>query len=154
MACGANDALVVPALPGAEVVGCIAGIRHVFACLLDKRWGTGLNRFGDPEAAVRIARGRAAVALRLVHARVPVQCRRYRELTSGGAAAARLAGVDVSPRHAVVGRPPDAHVVGGRVDHARVGWIYCESRCAARRPEARWERLAGLRAEDDIAGLG
>src|SRR5205814_7936880 len=119
------------------------------ARFLHKRRAARLHRFGDPESAVRITRTGAAIALGLVHTGVPVGCRRDRELASRGAAAARLTRVDVDPTHATVGGTPDAHVVGGSVDHACVRRIYRESCRAAGRPEGRFESLPGLRAQDN-----
>ena len=147
MACRADDALVIPALARAKVVGRITRISRVRARLVDERRRAGLDRLGDEQAAVR----RAAIAFCRVHPGMTVGRRRERELTPHRARVGH--GVNVRPCHAVVGRTPDAHIIGGRVDHARMRRIDRESGCAAGRSEARFERLARLRAQNDGAVL-
>ena len=125
----AKDALIIPALPGAEVEGGITNIRYVAAGLLHEGRTARLHRLGDPEAAV----WRAAVAFTLIHARVSIRCGCNGELAAVGSEVARdLARVNIGPIGAVISRAPDAHIVGGRIDYARMCWIYRESRCAAR----------------------
>ena len=150
----ADNPLVIPALASAEVPRCVARVGNIRARLQHEGGATRLDRVGDKETAeagrrsgsARIGRrDRARVTFGLIHPRVPVRRRRDRELTPRGAAAAGLARVDVRPRRAVVDRPPDTDVIGRRVDHARVCRIDRESRCAARRPKGRFERLARLR---------
>ena len=139
----AKDALIIPALPGAEVEGGITNIRYVAAGLLHEGRTARLHRLGDPEAAV----WRAAVAFTLIHARVSIRRGCNGEFASIGREVARdLARVDIGPVGAVVSRTPDAHVVGGRVDHARVRRVDSEGSGAAGRPEARLECLPGLPA--------
>ena len=47
MTCGTKDALVIPTLARAKIVGGVSRIRDVAARLLDKRRGTGLDSLGD-----------------------------------------------------------------------------------------------------------
>src|SRR5438046_5722298 len=77
MTCGTNDTLVIPALAGAEVVGCIANIGHIRAGLIHKDGAARFDRLGYEDPAV----GRAAVAFSRVHPGMIVGGRRYCELT-------------------------------------------------------------------------
>src|SRR5438067_2629915 len=159
MTCRAEDALVVPALARAKVVCRITKICHVRAGLLHENRAAGLGSVGDPKAAIRLAIGHAAVALTLVDPRMSVRLGGYGEFSSVGVGeteegtAADLACVDVGPCSTVVIRTPEALVVGGRVEHARVCRIYREGRCAPGRSEARFERLPRLPAQHHRAVL-
>src|SRR5439155_17110196 len=83
--CGTKDALVIPTLARAKIVGGVARIRDVATRLLGKSRGASLDRLGDPEAAV----WRAAVAFSLIHTRMSIRCGCNGELATVGVEAAR-----------------------------------------------------------------
>src|SRR5438105_8661500 len=152
MTCRTIDFLVVPALTRAEVIRSITSVRWVRACLVNERRRASLDRLGDEQTTVGLARGGPAVPSRLIHSSMTVNRCRERKLAPVGAGPDEAC-VDIRPGNPVVGRPPYSLLVRGRVDYARVRRINRKSRCAAGRTEAGWETLAGLRAQSDCARI-
>src|SRR5437762_10184374 len=153
MAYRTDHALVVPALSGAEIVCRVARIGDAVARFLHKHRAARLHRLGDEQTTVGLAPGGPAVPSRLIHSSMTVRRCRERKLAPVGAGPDEAC-VDIRPGSPAVGRSPYSLLVCGRVDHARVRRINRERSCAAGRTEARWEGLAGVRAEDDSGGLG
>src|SRR2546421_6562488 len=96
----AIDTLVVPALAGAEIVGCITfnrtRIGRIRTRLIDKDRRAGLHHIRDKEPAIRSA----AVTFSLINARIRIWSRHDSNFAAVGTGI--VAGVNICPSRAVV----------------------------------------------------